>query len=187
LLLAAIFAKPYANLRGSSRNRQLNTHIGRRTLWAIHDARRFQALVAEIRGFNDSLETLFPGSKSKVAEEMRLDVERSDDVLELQLLQGAIAGELSDCASARLEVLVASAHSIRSHLLTSETDDATIGPEEQQDNVSVRSNDDTGGSTTARQIEPPLTEMQRQIELVERFRKKKQTGALTLSLSGASR
>jgi hypothetical protein len=184
-LLAAIFAKPYANLRGSGRYRQASTPIGRRTRWAVHDARRFQALVAEIRGYNDSLDVLFPGSGGRVAEDMRLDVERSVDVAELQLLQGAVAGDLSESASARLEVLGAPAHSMRSELLTSVPDDATIGPEEPPDNASEGSNNDTGGSTTAQQTDDPLSEMERRIERIERFREKKEIGALTLSVSGA--
>ncbi|EUC43331.1 hypothetical protein COCMIDRAFT_101084 [Bipolaris oryzae ATCC 44560] len=118
-ILGAVFRRPYENLRRAARERQKDTALRKKALWAIHDRRKFQTMIMEIKGFNDNLESLFPGSRLQVAEALRIDVENSDAVEELQLLQEATSEDhevLSDIASARLEALGAS--TVRSELLT---------------------------------------------------------------------
>ncbi|EUC27059.1 hypothetical protein COCCADRAFT_42093 [Bipolaris zeicola 26-R-13] len=118
-ILGAVFRRPYENLRRAARDRQKDTKLMKKALWAIHDRCKFQTMIMEIKGFNDNLESLFPGSRLQVAEALRIDVENSAAVEELQLLQEATSEDhevLSDVASARLEALGAS--TVRSELLT---------------------------------------------------------------------
>ncbi|KAK3303069.1 prion-inhibition and propagation, helo domain-containing protein, partial [Chaetomium strumarium] len=59
-ILQGVFKRAYENLRRVARDRQRDAPLARRTVWAVRDRSKFAALVAELRGFNDSLESLFP-------------------------------------------------------------------------------------------------------------------------------
>ncbi|AEO62104.1 hypothetical protein MYCTH_2071996, partial [Thermothelomyces thermophilus ATCC 42464] len=59
-ILHGVFKRAYENMRRVARERQRDTPLARRTVWAVRDRRKFTVLVAELRAFNDSLESLFP-------------------------------------------------------------------------------------------------------------------------------
>ncbi|KAH9476040.1 Small glutamine-rich tetratricopeptide repeat-containing protein 2 [Psilocybe cubensis] len=108
LPLAAIFKRAYAPLIRSSKDRQSNTPLPQKKLWAIRDKKKFEDMINEIRGFNDSLDQLFPDIKKFTTESIKADIGQSDDVKALQSLQEATTGghdEISESASVRLEAM----------------------------------------------------------------------------------
>ena len=184
-VLGAVFRKSYESLKRNARERQRTTTMARRTMWAIHDKKKFQAMVVEIRGFNDSLESLFTGSRNKIAEAMRVDVEASEDIDELQLLQDATIddyADISDVASTRLEELGASS-TARTELLSERIDAFTLSDREEVDGEDVEW-DDKNDNATATADDPALTEAEKRVNEVEHFIKKKQAGSLSLQVFG---
>lgn len=73
----------------SSNDRQGNTPSSQRKIWAIRDKEKFQEMVYEIKGFNDTLDQLFPDVKKFTSESMKDEIGRSDGVKALQSLQEA--------------------------------------------------------------------------------------------------
>ncbi|KAJ7017007.1 prion-inhibition and propagation-domain-containing protein [Mycena alexandri] len=114
-ILGPIFKRAYESLRRSARDRQGTASLPRKTIWAIQDKKKFQTLVDEIRGFNDSLEALFPDVASKAAALIRNDIDMSMEIRELQVLQQATADgheEISETASIRIETLGGTARAV---------------------------------------------------------------------------
>ncbi|KAJ5682799.1 hypothetical protein N7462_005964 [Penicillium macrosclerotiorum] len=100
--LSAVFAKSYEGLKRNARERHKITTVARREF--------------------------VPSIKKKIAEVMRVDVQASDNVDELQLLQYATIGDhtdISDVASARLEELAMS-NTARTELLSEQLDSFTV-------------------------------------------------------------
>ncbi|GAB1213864.1 hypothetical protein ATERTT37_003017 [Aspergillus terreus] len=185
-ILSAVFAKSYESLKRSARERQKTTTMARRTKWAIHDKKKFQDLVLEIRGFNDSLESLFPGSKQKIAEFMRVDVEASENVEELQLLQNATIGDhadISDLASIRLEELGAPATE-RTALLSDRNDSLTVDDLDEENWEDVEETEHEDDNVTATVVDSEVTVGEKRVNAVQRFINKKRTGALRVHLLG---
>jgi len=89
-LLTGVFRRACDILRRVAGKRQKNTSVVRRTEWAVRDRERFKEFVNELRGYNDSLERLFPGA---IFQAVRPDIEQSVGLEELQLLQEATAEE----------------------------------------------------------------------------------------------
>jgi hypothetical protein len=83
VLLERIFTHAYTMLRHGALEKQRNTTVIRKTKWAIHDHEKFMVLVAQLRGFNDSLESLFPGARLRMMEVMQRDIDEADQVLQL--------------------------------------------------------------------------------------------------------
>ncbi|KAK4451186.1 small glutamine-rich tetratricopeptide repeat-containing protein 2 [Podospora aff. communis PSN243] len=187
-ILSSVFKRAYDNLRRVAGDRQRDTPLTRRTIWAIRDRNKFLALVAELRGFNDSLESLFPDARAKAAEAMRNDIEAADGIRELQLLQEATAGEnngVSECASVRLEALGVTV-SARTELLSATKSvadsEATVErglvkADEEADEEIPRA--DEGG-----QKEPEMSELEKRFANLEVFVAKKNRGALSTYVSG---
>jgi hypothetical protein len=180
LILGSIFKRAYENLRRSAKDRQRATPIKHKTLWVVHDKKKFQKMVTEIKGFNDNLTSLFPNAKSKTVQFITSQIEQTEEVQPLQLLQEATEEEhedISERASVRLEALGATT-TARSRIsdgartITRETHSAV----EQRDDVS-RAVDENG-------LGEELDELSKQMEELELFIRKKSLGALTLSLIG---
>ncbi|KAL1659760.1 prion-inhibition and propagation-domain-containing protein [Schizophyllum commune] len=107
-ILESVFKKAYASLQKSSRRNNRITTLRKRAHWAILDKTKFSLLVQEIRAFNDSLSALFPDVSTETQDSLRQDIEASDEIASLRLLQQASANdyaELSDTASERLSLL----------------------------------------------------------------------------------
>jgi Prion-inhibition and propagation len=194
LVLGAVFRKSYERLKRTARERQRTTTVARRTIWAIHDKKKFQAMVIEIRGFNDSLESLFPGSRSKIAEVMRDDVEASQNINELQLLQNATIddhADISDAASCRLGELGAPS-TARTELLSEQIDAFSLNDRErkqeneQEDEGDAENRERKGedNSNTVTAVKPPLTDAEKRLNEVEQFIQRKEAGALSLHVVG---
>jgi hypothetical protein len=165
--------------------------LARKTLWAVHDRKKFEELVKEVRGFNDSLESLFPDAKRRAEEEMRVEVEESVEIGELRLLQEATSDGhevLSEVASVRLEALGVTV-SARTELL-SQTDDQSdaltpltvTGADD--DDVEEVPREGTEGGQAALGEDQPLDELSKKLRDLEIYVGKKSTGALTLSIIG---
>jgi RNase P protein component len=181
-ILGAVFKKAYESLRKNARERHRATRMVRKSMWVIKDKQKFQAMIVEIKGFNDNLESLFPGSKARIAEAMREDVESSASMEELQLLQDATAqehGDMSGCASARLEVLGAPS-TARTELLTVQGN----LPEQDGDWEDVEDEEDANDGQTARAVDPEMTELEKKMGAIKLYCKKKREGALTLRVEG---
>ncbi|KAL1716740.1 prion-inhibition and propagation-domain-containing protein [Schizophyllum commune] len=107
-ILESVFKKAYASLQKSSRRNNRITTLRKRAYWAILDKTKFSLLVQEIRAFNDSLSALFPDVSTETQDSLRQDIEASDEIASLRLLQQASANdyaELSDTASERVSLL----------------------------------------------------------------------------------
>lgn len=189
-ILGAVFRRPYENLRRAARDRQKDTKLMKKALWAIHDRCKFQTMIMEIKGFNDNLESLFPGSRLQVAEALRIDVENSAAVEELQLLQEATSEDhevLSDVASARLEALGAS--TVRSELLTERSTvieglrEADEDIWEDLDRVGNTENESTeAGDDAQTTVDPEMTVLEKRLEQIKLYCSAKQKGALSISI-----
>lgn len=199
-ILNGVFRRTYDHLRRMAGERQRTTPLTRRTLWAVRDRRKFEMLVSELRGFNDSLESLFPDAQMRAAEVMRAEIGDAVEVRELQLLEEATAEEhrdLSVCASLRLETLNATV-SARTDLLsvsrtqdeaasqaTDETARANNDWEDADENIPL--GDRQGeGQTAPAQAEAEVDEMTKRLKEVDLYVGKKSFGALTLNLTGSS-
>lgn len=190
LILGGVFKRTYQTLRRVARDRQRTTPLARKTLWAIHDRKKFLQLVEEIHGFNDSLENLFPDVKARATEIIIEEIDSSAQVDELRLLQEATSEGhevISESASVRLEALGATA-SARTELLSQsngEHDAATIRDDEEADEEVLREGADREQS--APPSDGPIDELSKQLRDVELYVQKKSTGALTLGVVGPSR
>ena len=205
-ILSSVFKRSYENMKRVAGDRQRDTSIARKTVWAIRDKTKFMGLVAELRAFNDSLESLFPDAQAKAVAAMRNDIEAAESVRELQLLQEATAGEntavenavinaVSECASMRLEALGVTV-SARTELLTatnpkSVTDSettaeraASVPPEEEADEEIERTEQDQAGQGVAKQKPREMTEVEKRLHGLETFVAKKNKGALSTYLIG---
>jgi hypothetical protein len=193
LILGGVFRRAYENLRRVARERQRNTPMIRISKWAVNDRKKFMALVAEVRGFNDSLESLLPDVKLRMRAEMRSDIDEAVEVRGLGLLQEATAGEqgledISERASARLETL-----SARSELLSGsqsisedkdEDEDDEDAETEKDEGEEAPSNDQAVKEGESTHVEQELDELSKRLRDIELYVKKKSAGALTLSRTG---
>ncbi|KAH6626043.1 prion-inhibition and propagation-domain-containing protein [Chaetomium sp. MPI-SDFR-AT-0129] len=193
-ILHGVFKRAYENLRRVARDRQRDTPLTRRTVWAVRDRKKFMVLVAELRGFNDSLESLFPDAQARAAEAMRSDIDAAVGIRELALLQQATAGEhevLSECVSIRLDELGVS-RSARTELLSvsgawNDTDsEATaetvenVGKAQEEADEEIRRDDQEGGQETGSE----MSELEERLEDLELFVSRKNSGALTTRILG---
>ena len=161
-ILISIFTRTYENIRRSARNRQRTTPLTRKTIWAIHDKKKFQTLIAEIKDFNDGLEALFPDLSSQTAQLIRNDIDQSVEIRDLQILHEATADdheEISETASMRLETLGST--------ISRSAPTVTGGDDDEEGDVA-----ESGDVLTEKMA--ALTE----------YVKKKNEGALTLSIFG---
>ncbi|KAK0654909.1 prion-inhibition and propagation-domain-containing protein [Cercophora newfieldiana] len=191
-ILSGVFKRAYENLRRVASDRQRDTPVTRRTIWAVRDRNKFLALIAELRGFNDSLESLFPDAQAKAAQAMRNDIEAAEGIRELQLLQEATAGEnnaVSECASVRLEALGVTV-SARTELLSatrSVTDsEATVEREiAKEDEVADEEIPRDGEEGQEGNAAPDkLSELEKRFAALELFVGKRNRGALSTYVSG---
>lgn len=188
LILGGVFKRAYQNLRQMAKERQRGTVLARKTLWAVHDRKKFEELVKEVRGFNDSLESIFPDAKRRAAEEMRVEIDESVQVDQLRLLQEATSEgheELSEVASVRLEALGATA-SARTELLSQTEEQMDVLTVTGDDDVEEIHRDAVEGETgrAATEADEPLDELSKKLRDLEIYVGKKSTGALTLSILG---
>jgi hypothetical protein len=194
-ILGGVFKRAYDSLRRMARERQRGTTLARKAIWAVRDCKRFEVFVTELRGFNDSLESLFPDAQMKIAEAMRGDIDAAVEVHELQLLQEAMAGdheELSEQASVRLEALGATV-SARTELLSGTGDDrdsqttakdvAAQEPEEADEEIPLGGRQG-GTQVSATEAAPEMDELSKRLREVELYVQKRSAGALTVSLIG---
>ncbi|KAJ7748394.1 prion-inhibition and propagation-domain-containing protein [Mycena metata] len=173
-ILGPIFKRAYESLRRSAKDRQGTASLPRKTIWVIQDKKKFQTLVDEIRGFNDSLEALFPDVASKAATLIRNDIDMSVEVRELQVLQQATADgheEISETASIRIETLGGTARTVTEAELVSPQ--VTEALADQVKSARIGDND--------------TNELDRQLKDLETFIQTRNHGALTLSLLGPDR
>lgn len=178
-ILGTVFKRAYAGLRRSARERQRFTPFKQKTIWAVNDKTKFQRMVTEIKGFNDNLASLFPDLKGKTSEVLRDDIDQSDEIRPLMLLQQAAAlehEEISETASTRLEALGATA-TARSMI----TDD--VIPPIEDTGLPAETND------LDDENDPPEHEsvgdgLQEKLNELERFIKAKEYGSLGCSIFG---
>jgi len=163
LILGPIFKRAYESLRLSAKNRQRTTPLTRKTIWAVHDKKKFQTLITEIKDFNDSLDALFPDLSSKTAHLIRTDIDQSVEVRDLHILQEATADdheEISETASMRLETL-GSTISLEVSTVAGEGPVQVVGDTEESKDM-----------------------LTKELEALEKYVHKKNEGALTLSIYG---
>ena len=189
LMLGGVFKRAYENLRRVARERQRNTHMIRISKWAVNDRKKFMALVAEVRGFNDSLESLLPDIKLRMRAEMQSDIDEAVEVRGLGLLQEATAGEqgledISERAGARLEII-----SARTELL-SDSQSISAGTmvkdkdEDEEDGLKRIEAQPVNEGESPRVEEQELDELSKRLRDIELYINKKSAGALTLIRSG---
>jgi len=188
LILGGVFRRAYENLRRVARERQRNTHMTRISKWAVNDRKKFMALVAEVRGFNDSLESLLPDVKLRMRAEMQSDIDEAVEVRGLGLLQEATAGEqgledISEHAGARLEII-----SARTELLSDSRSISagTVDKEDEDDGSRTEEGNEAPNNEgeSTRVEEQELDELSKRLRDIELYVNKKSAGALTLSRIG---
>ncbi len=191
LILGSVFKRAYDVLRTSAKDRQRETPLHKKTLWAVHDRKKFQQMVIDVKGFNDNLESLFPEAKLDMTHQMIDDIEDSEDIGALMSLQEAAQAEhemISDCASIRLETLGVTA-TARSQISDAHTE---IGePSSALENIAevadaLKDDDDAKSDATeevARAEGIPVA-LVRELKAVEAYSEKKSEGCLTLGLIG---
>ncbi|GFF38100.1 predicted protein [Aspergillus udagawae] len=188
---ASIFKSEYNTLLRSAKERQRSTNLTRKTLtrktlWAVHDKRKFQSMVAEIKRFNENLKTLFPDVKIKAAETMRQDIGRSDQIQDLRLLQEVTAGEyedVSESASVRLETLSTTLTDISD--IVSHDDDTVIWGESDEEDDSgwaVGQGEGEEGREIPRPRKKEIVQLSKRLRGAVLFETMKNLGALRVSL-----
>ncbi|CAK7215112.1 hypothetical protein SBRCBS47491_002371 [Sporothrix bragantina] len=186
--LTRVFKRAYACIRRMAQERQAGTTIKGKTMWAVRDRKRFTVFITELRGFNDSLESLFPGAKFQVAQAMKYDINAAVEINDLQLLQEAMAsdhGDLSELASIRLETLGATV-SARTELIPRTNSDHELkaadiirdqnDPNTQEQSEVITSNAEAGPTD--------VDELASRLKDIELYMDKKASGALVTSISG---
>lgn len=195
LILGTVFKRAYDVLRKSARDRQRDTPLGKKTLWAVHDKKKFRLMVSEIRGFNDSLESLFPEAKTTAAHQMRGEIEDSEDIGALQSLHEAVQEEheaISDCASVRLEALgattTASSRASDTHTATGDPRvyNTVLGDIAEAAEAADGKEETSGSESTTEipRVEGIHKDLAREMKAVETHIAEKNKGCLMLSLSG---
>ncbi|KAG8810143.1 hypothetical protein FRC17_003072, partial [Serendipita sp. 399] len=199
LILGSIFKRAYTSLQKSAKEYQDNTPFRRKTKWAISDKAKFLRLIAEIKGFNDSLVHLFPDVMSKTNNTLREDIDNSDEIRSLQLLQQASAEdheEISETASERLNHLGATMASLlEDEQQKTETASAAplpLVPEEGAGKEEGWETDEEeggvpleGGEVVPKDSKPAPrkeTKLERDYKAVNAFCDEKQRGALSCSV-----
>jgi hypothetical protein len=178
-ILGAVFKHAYETLRKSAKDRQRDTPLKRKTLWAVHDKKKFQLLVTEIKGFNDSLESLFPDVKLRTLATISAEIRQSEDIHALQSLQEATSEdheEISETASVRLVTLgatLATRSVARSTRLVTEGDEGTEHGEGES------AGDTAGESATDGAENKEIVKLMREVEEVI---SKRGDGALNLNV-----
>ena len=191
LILEGVFKKAYQHLRKLAQDRQRTTPIVRKTMWAIHDRKKFSSLVTEIRDFNNSLESVFPDARSRAAKAMIQEIDSSAEVGQLRLLQEATSNEheeLSESTSARLEALGATV-SARTELLSvlhEDDDHDTVTVTDAQE-VEEFAREDLQTKQASPEPKEPHDELSKKLKNVGLYVEKKSTGALTLSIVGPNK
>ncbi|KAL1914536.1 uncharacterized protein VTP21DRAFT_8161 [Calcarisporiella thermophila] len=178
-ILESVFKRAYASLQKSAKEYQQTTSMRRKAAWAINDRAKFLSLIAEIRGFNDSLVSLFPDLKSRTAIRLREDIEASEEIRSLQLLQQASADDyedLSDAASVRLINLGATAYALDHE----KTEEVTVTPAPVKS--AIQSQDQAGHGTADDADDPEMNELEKALERLEIFVDDKSKGALDCQL-----
>jgi tetratricopeptide (TPR) repeat protein len=143
-------------------------------------------MVAEIKGFNENLETLFPDVKIKAAEAMRQDIGRSDQIQDLRLLQEATAGEyedISESASVRLETLGATVTDI-SDIVSLDDDTVIWGESDEEDDSGWAVGQGEGEEVREipRPREKEIVQLSKRLHGAVLFETMKNLGALRVSL-----
>jgi Prion-inhibition and propagation len=172
LILGSIFTRASNTLRRLAKDRQRETSLRKRTIWAVHDGKRFQKMVLDIKGFIDNLESLFPNTTGDVLENLRIDIDRSEDVGALQSLQEATTNEheeISETASSRLEALGATSVA-RSHV------SGGASKVVREDDASTQ---DVGCAKNGE-----VSELEKEMQAVDLYVRNKTTGALIVTLLG---
>lgn len=186
-VLAGVFKRAYNSFRRVAQDRQQNTTLKRKTLWAVRDGKKFGVFVAELRGFNDSLESLFPDAQTKIAEAMRIDIGSAVEMRDLQLLHEAMAEDheqLSEQASVRLEALGATV-SARTELLQEAIDDNSSQKSEETEAVTRESVvDGVEIRVAALKSAPEVDELTKRLIYMELYMEEKVAGALDANLVG---
>ena len=139
-------------------------------------------MITEIKGFNDSLVSLFPGWTDRANQTLRDDIDASDDIRSLILLEEAAADahvDISETASVRLEALGATA-SARPVI----SDDAWTLTERNARKARPVGTSHENVNMYPAAIDPKEEELERQMDMVEKFMNEKENGALTCSLFG---
>ena len=184
LVLGSIFKRAYTGLRKSAKEIQQATPLKRKATWAISDKEKFSKLVAEIKGFNDSLDSLFPDITKSATSKILGEIGESCEIRDLQLLQQAAADEheeISETASIRLENLGATATTGLEDLASvlpanAPANEADAGSED------VSSESDAEGTTKSGTTAREKTFFEKEMEKVDLFVTKKSHGSLHCSI-----
>ncbi|KIM22049.1 hypothetical protein M408DRAFT_29056 [Serendipita vermifera MAFF 305830] len=185
IVLKSIFKRAYINLQNSAREYQQNTPLKLKARWAIGDKMKFLDLISEIRGFNDSLVSLFPDITSKTATQLREDIDASEEISSLQLLeQASVEGhdDIWESTSMRLSNLgqTVTGSSVVP-LEDDKTERASVTQGLGNDDGSNTRKDDLGQPLT-QAAERELTELEKQLKAINSFCRKKMIGAIRCGL-----
>ncbi|KIH89918.1 hypothetical protein SPBR_00098 [Sporothrix brasiliensis 5110] len=184
--LTRVFKRAYAGIRRMAQERQAGTTIKGKTLWAVRDRKRFTVLITELRGFNDSLESLFPGAKSQVTQVMTHDINTAVEINDLQLLQEAMAsdhGDLSELASIRLESLGATVSARTELIPRTNSDHDPKAADESREQKDPNTQEQSEAIASSAEAGPPeADEWTSRLKDIQLFMEKKASGALVTGI-----
>jgi len=172
-ILGSIFKHTYENLQKSAKNYSQNTPFKRKVTWAISDRSKFLALVGEIKGFNDSLVSLFPDVTHKANRAIHEEIDTSDEIRSLQLLQEAAADnheDISDSASLRLNNLGATVMTELDDIKPKAGEAAAPVPHEARDK---------GQDQDKEELDNEKIGLEKELDLVEKFVAERRQGSIT--------
>ena len=107
-VLAPTFRKTYARFRDRAEVSQTQSSTITKAGWAVADARKFRALISELRAINDSLMSLLPAIRNRVNVRMRTELMEATDFKQLETLVKAsddMDSLVAETASLRIEML----------------------------------------------------------------------------------
>lgn len=99
------FEKTHEKLQLLRRHTQDEASFAQKTRWAIHDRSKFELLISDIRGFNESLSRLLPDVGRLQQQQAKAEIAKSTDIEALRILADASKGThdlISDAASTRV-------------------------------------------------------------------------------------
>lgn len=126
--LMSTFKQAYERFKLSAKTRQATADLNTMAKWAVRDKKKFQRFVDELRGFNDSLSSLFPDTDAANRAEIVAGIQAGTNVEELDLIEKAVEDEyrdMADAASARITLI--SQYPVDDNLSAFDDDTTTVG------------------------------------------------------------
>ncbi|KAF9458772.1 prion-inhibition and propagation-domain-containing protein [Collybia nuda] len=185
LMLESVFPPAYATLQHLTNENKRSTSSTKKAKWSINDKMKFQNLVKDMNGYNNSLINLFPDIGTRAAARIKEDIGASNDVRRLRLVREAaseIHKDMSTAADVRLSglgaALLSSPPQVAPLAVTVKPVIAPIPPKPSGSSTAA------GEMSAEETLDPALVELQKAMDDLEGFCNKKEQGSIVCQISG---